>query len=115
MTKFRQNIILQYTLATFTVSLSVSLVLGFLLSERLSAQAIKIYTNIFPRMVAYIVEERPQVCSLLASGKGAQMPLEFEGFAAQLQSLGSVFDVKIWDRQGTIVWSSKKELMGKNF
>lgn len=115
MTKFRQNIILQYTLATFTVSLSVSLVLGFLLSERLSAQAIKIYTNIFPRMVAYIVEERPQVCSLLASGKATQMPLEFEAFAAQLQSLGSVFDVKIWDRQGTIVWSSKKELMGKNF
>ena len=86
MTKFRQNIILQYTLATFTVSLSVSLVLGFLLSERLSAQAIKTYTNFFPRMVAHIAAERPQACSLLASGKGAQMPFEFEGFAAELQS-----------------------------
>ena len=115
MTKFRQNIILQYTLTTFVVSLLISLVLGFMLSERLSVQAIKTYTNFFPRMAAHIAGERPQVCFLLASGNGAQMSFEFEGFADELQSLGSVFDVKIWDRQGTIVWSSKKELVGKNF
>ena len=51
----------------------------------------------------------------MASGKGAQMPLEFDGFAAELQSLGTVFGLKIWDRQGTIVWSSNKGLEGKNF
>src|SRR3989338_4502180 len=115
MIKFRQNIIFQYTLTTFVVSLAVSLVLGFLLSQRLSDQAIKAYTNFFPRVVAYVVKDKSEARSLLASGKGAQMPLEFEGLAAELQSLGSVFDVKIWDLQGTIVWSSKKELVGKNF
>src|SRR3990167_3666875 len=115
MIKFRQNIIFQYTLTTFVVSLAVSLVLGFLLSQRLSDQAIKAYTNFFPRVVAYVVKDKSEARSLLASGKGAQTPLEFEGLAAELQSLGSVFDVKIWDRQGTIVWSSKKELVGKNF
>ena len=115
MIKFRQNIIFQYTLTTFVVSLAVSLVLGFLLSQRLSDQAIKAYTNFFPRVVAYVVKDKSEARSLLASGKGAQTPLEFEGLAAELQSLGSVFDVKIWDLQGTIVWSSKKELVGKNF
>lgn len=115
MTKFRDNIILQYTITTFAVSLSVSLVLGFLLSKRLSDQAIKTYTNFFPRMVAHIVKDKPQVCALLASGKGDQNSLEFDGFAAELQSLGDVFGLKIWDRQGTIVWSSNRGLEGKNF
>lgn len=115
MIKFRQNIILHYTIIIFAVTLSASLLLGLLLSRRLSEQAIKVYTNFFPRVVAHIAKERPEVCALLISGKGAQKPDEFDGFTAELQSLGSVFGIKIWDRKGTIVWSNNKGLIGKNF
>ena len=115
MMKFRQNIIFQYTLITFAVTFSVSALLGFLLSQKLSEQAIKAYTNFFPRIVAQIAKENPQACVLLESNRGAEISAELEDFAAQLQSVGAVFGVKIWDTNGTILWSNKKELIGKNF
>lgn len=115
MIKLRQNIILQYTLITFAITFSISSLLGFLLSQRLNEQAINAYTNFFPRIVAQIAKENPQACVLLESIQGAEISSQLEDFAAQLQSVGSVYEVKIWDTNGTILWSNKKELVGKNF
>ncbi|MBI4594760.1 MAG: HD domain-containing protein [Candidatus Tectomicrobia bacterium] len=113
--KLRGNIILQFTIVTFIVVFAVSLLLIFILSREMTDQALRVHINLYPKLVEQMVKDTPQIISFLESEPNHQLTEEISRFIDDLKSFGFIFRVKIWNADGTILASDKKEIIGKNY
>ena len=113
--RLRDNVILQFTISTLVVVLGISSVLGYVLTRRAETETIRVHLNIYPSIVRKEAKNRPEIYEFLASPPGNPLTREIQNFFNDLLSLGSIFRVKVWSIDGTILWSDRKELIGKNF
>ncbi len=113
--KLKRNIILQYTVVTFAVTLGVSLLLGTFLTQSLTEQAINAHISFFPKIISLTAKNSPGIYSFILSESASRRLEDIEGFASGIESFSSVFRVKIWDSNGNVIWSNDRELIGRNF
>jgi class 3 adenylate cyclase len=113
--RFRGNIILQYSIATFLIILAVSAGLGYVLSTQITDYQLRSHIRIFPEMIGLTVIENPGVYQMFSSPSGGTVTPETETLLRGLFGLATIFRVKAWSADGTIVWSDSAAEIGQKF
>lgn len=113
--RFRGNIILQYSIATFVIILVVSVVLGRLLVGQITDYQIRSHIRLYPELIDLAVKGNPQVYDMFQSASGGPVSPQAESLLRSFFGLGTIFRVKAWSRDGTIVWSDSREEIGQKF
>ncbi len=112
---FRGNIILQYSAVTLLIVGAITAALGITLTRRLGAYQVDTHTKLYEEVVRITVKDDPRVFALFAANSPAAMTPALVDLFRELLSLGNVFRVKIWGRDGTVLWSDQSELIGQKF
>lgn len=110
-----RNTIVHYTVITFVVMLFSSVSLGVVLSRQVTDYLIQTHIDIFPHVIRSLADEHPEVISFLNAPPGSAVPESVKIFFDEILSFGAVFRIKVWGKDGTILWSDKAEVIGKNF
>ncbi len=113
--RFRGNIILQYSIATFLIILGVSIALGMTLAAQITDYQLRSHIRLFPELIDLTVKENPQVYDMFRSPSGGPVTPDTEGVLRGLFGLGTIFRVKVWSTNGAIVWSDSPEEIGQKF
>ncbi|MDP2157787.1 MAG: hypothetical protein Q8K68_08780, partial [Nitrospirota bacterium] len=110
-----QNILVSYTIITFLIIAAASFMLAFFLSRLNTNHLVRTHIDIYPNLIQAIIKDHPSFYDYLESRPGTAMPLNSQQFLSDLLGFQSIFRVKVWNRDGTILWSDKPELIGRNF
>jgi len=113
--RFRGNIILQYSITTFLFISAVSVALGITLARQITDYQLRSHIRLFPELIGLTVKQSPQVYDMFRSPSGGPVSAETEGVLRGLFGLGTIFRVKAWSSDGTIVWSDQKDEIGQRF
>lgn len=113
--RVRGNIILQYSVATFLIIAAVSVALGITLARQITDYQLRSHIRVYPEMISLIVKQSPQVNDMFRTPSGGPVAPETETVLRGLFGLGTIFRVKVWSTDGTIVWSDQKEEIGQKF
>lgn len=103
------------SLATFLVIVVISTALGFSLSTNITRYFVLSHSSLHSEIIALTLAENPQIYSVFRSPARSPSSSEEEGFFRDFLSLGKGFRVKVWARDGTIIWSDWSELIGQKF
>ena len=114
--RFRGNIILQYSIATFVIILVVSVVLGRLLVGQITDYQIRSHIRLYPELIDLAVKGNPAGVRHVPVRLGrTRVAASVESLLRSFFGLGTIFRVKVWSRDGTIVWSDSREEIGQKF
>lgn len=113
--KLFRNIIVQFTFITFFVVCAISVSLAFILSRSMTNQALAQHIDIYPKLVASLVDIQPEIpwffrAESTAAGNAAAIK-SFNG----LLTFGTVFRVKVWRLDNSIAWSNESGIIGRQF
>jgi HD-GYP domain-containing protein (c-di-GMP phosphodiesterase class II) len=111
----RDNILLQYTAATLGIVLAITVILGTTLNRRIEDYQIRSHIQIFPEVVRLTVGDLPEFYGVFRGNSPDAIPPRVVALFREFLSLGTVFRVKIWGRDGMILWSDQLDLIGQSF
>jgi len=111
--RFRDNVMLQYSLATIIVAIAVAAAFGAIFTRAITDYQIRSHIRLYPEVMRLATRDSKGLYSALRAG-GPVSP-ETEALLRGFLSLGSVFRVKVWNAQASIVWSDRRELLGRRF
>jgi response regulator RpfG family c-di-GMP phosphodiesterase len=111
----RNNVMLNYTVITLLVTLLVSAALGTVLSRRAGEHLIKTHSSVYPDVIHVMAKDHPEFFTFLQAPPGTRIPENAKMFLDDLLSIKSIFRIKVWSGDGTILWSDRPELIGRNF
>lgn len=113
--RFRGNIILHYSIATFLIIFAVSLALGLVLASQITDYQLRSHIRTYPELISLIVRDNPQMYDMFQTASGGVVSPGTEGVLRGLFGLGTIFRVKAWSTNGTIIWSDSPEEIGQKF
>jgi HD-GYP domain-containing protein (c-di-GMP phosphodiesterase class II) len=111
--KFRNNVLLQYSAATFLVTLVISLALALLLAGNVTSYYLRSHVETFPQIVALAFQEDPPTAAWFDAKIPGPPPAALQARLDRLLHLGQIFRLKVWLDDGTILWSDEPTLVGK--
>ncbi len=111
--KIRNNVLLQYSVATFLVTLVVSLALALLLAGNVTNYYLRSHVETFPQIVALAFQEDPTTAAWFDAKVPGNPPPALQARLDRLLHLGKIFRLKVWLADGTILWSDEPTLVGK--
>jgi len=115
MRRLLKNVIAQYTIITLLVISVISVVLGIVITRRIEDHVLMSHVSMFPPVIKAMVKDHPVLYDAFSSRNVKLNPSELNEQMNDLFTFGSIFRVKLWGKDGTILWSDKKEIVGKNF
>lgn len=113
--KIKDNIILQYTLSTFAVVFIICGILGFSLTKLTADIQIRKHLDLYPEIVRQHILGNPSIVNYIKTPENVKPPNKITGLINDLKSFGSVFRVKIWDKNSTVLWSDDTRINGVKF
>jgi HD-GYP domain-containing protein (c-di-GMP phosphodiesterase class II) len=111
----RGNVILQYSVVTLVIVGAITAALGITLTRRLGAYQVDSHTKLYQEVVRITVKDDPRVYALFAANAPAAVTPALADLFRGFLSLGNVFRVKVWGRDGMVLWSDQAELIGQRF
>lgn len=113
--RFRDNVLLQYTVSTFTVILIFSLILGSVLARFTSEIQMKKHLDLYPQITKQVLEYHPEAVRAFTDKHYSESAGAMQGLAEDLLAFDDVFRVKLWGEDNVILWSDDPSLIGKPF
>ncbi len=113
--RVRGNIILQYSVATFIITAAVSVALALTLASQITGYQLRSHIRLFPELIRLMVNQNPQVYDMFRTPSGGPVSPGTESILRSLFGLETIFRVKVWSTDGTIVWSDSPEEIGQKF
>jgi HD-GYP domain-containing protein (c-di-GMP phosphodiesterase class II) len=113
--KFKNNVLVQYSLATFVITLIVSLSLALLLAGNVTNYYLRSHVETFPQIVALAFQEDPETAEWFDKLKPGEPPAALKARLDRLMLIGKIFRLKVWTPDGLILWSDEPSLIGKRF
>lgn len=113
--RLRDNVLLQYTVATLVVILLFSAVLGQSLIKLTSDLQIKQHLDLYPQISKQLLSHHPDAVSVLANNQYQQGASALQGLVDDLLQFENIFRVKLWGQQATVLWSDDPTIIGKQF
>lgn len=101
--------------AVFFIVLSFAAVLSSLLSHEVKDYLVKSHVDFYSKILHGLCYNKPDIYSAFESQETAVSSAELKTLTDEFLSYTSVFKIKLWDKHGNIIWSDRKELIGKNF
>jgi len=111
--RIRDNVLIQYSVATFLVTLVVSLSLALLLAGNVTAYYLRSHVETFPQIVALAFQEDQATEEWFDRRQPGSPPEALQARLDRLLKLGKIFRLKVWDPSGTILWSDEPSLVGQ--
>ena len=111
--KIRNNVLLQYSVATFFVTLVVSLSLALLLAGNVTTFYLRSHVETFPQIVALAFQEDATTAQWFEGRVPGEPPASLKVRLERLLHLGKIFRIKVWLDDGTILWSNEPTLVGQ--
>jgi HD-GYP domain-containing protein (c-di-GMP phosphodiesterase class II) len=111
----RGNVILQYSAATFVIVTAISIALGITLTKRIVDYQISSHVRLYQEVARITLKDDTEAYALFAMEAPGSVTPHLSGLFSEMLSLGNVFRVKIWGRDGKILWSDQTELIGQKF
>jgi acyl carrier protein phosphodiesterase len=108
-------VLLQYSIATFLLTLLVTLATGAYIGEKSKQQLIEAHLDLYPSLIGHFFEDTPRFADYIRNAPEEQIPESLRNHLEMLLDIDTVFRVKLWNRDQTVVWSDQKELIGENF
>jgi HD-GYP domain-containing protein (c-di-GMP phosphodiesterase class II) len=113
--KLKNNVLVQYSLATFLVTLVISLSLALLLAGNVTNYYLRSHIETFPQIVALAFQEDPETKDWFDRLQPGEPPAALKARLDRLLHLGKIFRLKVWSPGGVILWSDEPTLVGKKF
>lgn len=110
-----KNIVVQYTVITFIVTLVITFTLARTVSEHVTENLIQTHIRVFPDIVRGNLSHHDEAFSWFQRKPDGTLPHSVEDFFAGLLEINGVFRIKVWNAEGTILWSDLPELIGRNY
>ena len=101
-------------LAFLTVS-CVVFGLGQMLNSDLNDRLMDTHLKVFPATVQSTLSKHSETLPWFSSSPSKNLPESVTSLFDSLLSLPGVFRIKVWNNDGTILWSDRSDLIGKNF
>ena len=111
--KIRNNVLLQYSVATFLVTLVVSLSLALLLAGNVTNYYLRSHVETFPQIIALAFQEDAATAAWFDARVPGVPPATLQTRLDRLLHLGKIFRIKVWLDDGTILWSDEPTLVGQ--
>ncbi len=111
----KSNVLVQYSLATFVVTLVVSLSLALLLAGNVTNYYLRSHVETFPQIVALAFQEDPETAAWFDKLQPGEPPPALKERLDRLMLIGKIFRLKVWTPDGVILWSNEPTLIGKRF
>ena len=105
----------KYAVLSLLMLIVVILVLGKTLVDQVNDHLTKTHLRRLPDTVHTIFEQHREVAHWFLQPPGATLPESVVRLSEGLINIPGVFRLKIWNTDGTILWSDHAELIGKNF
>lgn len=111
----RSNLILQYSLLTFIVIASVSVITAKLVSSYSVNRIIEAHIQSYPIVVEELARNNDEIISYFENDSTKNRTEHFPNIFEQLATMGDVFRIKIWNTDRIVLWSTDEEIIGKQF
>lgn len=105
----------QFLVVTLLITVAAAVAAGIILNRRSKDHLILTHIKVYPVMVAKIMERYPDVVDGMRSGSLAGREAQAAAVLEEFRSFGSVFRIKLWGPDGTVVWSDSPSIVGKRF
>lgn len=115
MIKLFQSVIFQFSLLTFMSIMTLSLLLGSILSRNTTDYLIRSHINSYPTTINLIVSKDARIAAFLIDPQGIEDSKYVEELFFEILSFADIFRIKVWGADGTVLWSDRPDIIGKNF
>ncbi len=113
--KFLKNPFIRYSVLNLLILVPVILVLGKTLVDEVNDHLTKTHLRMFPETVRTILDKHPDAVDWFLEPPGKTLPEPVAKLTKGLLNIPGVFRIKVWNTDGTILWSDHAELIGMNF
>ena len=107
--------IVSFAILAFLTVFCVVFVLGQMLNSDLNERLMDTHLRMFPATVQSALSPHSETIPWFSSPPGKELPESVTSLFESLLSLPGVFRIKVWNNDGTILWSDRSDLIGKNF
>lgn len=90
-------------------------VLGKTLVDDVNDRLTKTHLRLLPETVRTLFDQHRDVPNWFLQPPGTSLPQSMVKLSERLLNIPGVFRLKVWSKNGTILWSDHSELIGKNF
>lgn len=104
-----------YAVLSLLSTVVVVLVLGMALVDNANTNLTKAHLRMLPETVDSIFDQHQDVTDWFLQSPGTALPVSMSRLSSGLLKVPGVFRLKIWNADGTILWSDHADLIGKNF
>lgn len=111
----RKNPFISFAVLSLLVTIFVGLLLGEMLFDKSSDRLVKTHLRLFPETVRNTFDNHRETVPWFSQSPGGTLPVPVAKLTQGLLKIPGVFRIKIWNTDGTIIWSDQTELIGQNF
>ncbi len=111
----KNNVLLQYSAVTLVLTLLVTISTGAYMGHKSKQYLIETHLDLYPNFVQHFTESEDSVTYFLDNSNQKSIPRELNSHLQLLLEIESVFRIKLWNRNDTVIWSDRKELIGNTF
>ena len=104
-----------YAVLSLLGSAIVVFILGKTLVDSTSDNLTKAHLRVLPEAVYSVFEQNQDVKEWFLLPPGTTLPESMIRLSNGLMKISGVFRLKVWNADGTILWSDHADLIGKNF
>jgi len=93
--------------------------LALVISKQTKSHLIKMHTSYFPKIVKQSIAEQQQALEFLKNSEPASRsmppPKALKGFIQKLLAYETIYRIKIWGKDGCVLWANNQKIIGKCF
>lgn len=104
-----------YAVLSLLMLIVVILALGKTLVDEVNDQMTETHLRLFPETARTLLDQHRDAAHWFLQPPGTTLPEAVARFSEGLLNIPGVFRVKMWNTDGTVLWSDYAELIGKNF
>ncbi len=112
--RIKNKIIIEYTIYSLVLTIFTSSLMGVITNKIQTDNLVKGHVYFYPRIINEILEENPKIKNLIHL-KTSKDEIKNSDIFKPLFFEDTIFRIKIWDKNGNIIWSDKKDIIDKNF
>ena len=110
--KFRNNVLIHYTLVTF-FSISVfAMIFAYVITKWSVKLQIDKHIEVYPRIIRQKLKDSPELTKYIIDKDYLNHQADMKELAKGPLNIESIVRVKIWDINNTVLWSDESSLIG---
>lgn len=111
----KKNPFVLFATLSFVVVSCLAFWLGTMLNSDMNERLLDTHLKVFPVAAQSTLARHSETLPWFSSPPGKEVPEAVNDLFNNLLALPGVFRIKVWNDEGTILWSDHSDLIGQNF